>query len=81
MMVPEGDQNIRAAQYRIGGGVRGNVGPNQAKILRQSIAYIDSVTNHYPAKGGSDIESVDAVKQRGPYVIKSRNRAVTKEDF
>lgn len=81
MMVPLGDRNVRAEMYRIGGGVRGNVGANMANILRHSIAYIDAVTNHYPAVGGSDVESVDEVKQRGPYVIKSRNRAVTKEDF
>lgn len=81
MMVPKGDKNVRANLYRVGGGVRGNVAPHQAVFLRQSIAYIDGVTNHYAARGGSDVESVEAVKQRGPYVIKSRNRAVTKEDF
>jgi len=81
MMVPRGDKNVRANLYRVGGGVRGNVPPHQAVFLRQSIAYIDSVTNHYAAQGGSDVESIEAVKERGPYVIKSRNRAVTKEDF
>ncbi|MDX9721322.1 MAG: putative baseplate assembly protein [Myxococcota bacterium] len=81
MMIPKGDQNLRCTRYRVGGGVKGNVGANQATILRQAIAYIDGVTNHYPAKGGSDVESVAEVKQRGPYVIKSRYRAVTKEDF
>jgi len=81
MMVPKGDKNVKCNLYRYGGGVRGNIGPNQATTLRQSIAYIDSVTNHYAAKGGSDVESVEEVKQRGPYVIKSRYRAVTKEDF
>ena len=81
MMIPKGDQNVRCSLYRVGGGVKGNIGPNQAVILRQSIAFIDDVTNHYPAKGGSDIESIEEVKERGPYVIKSRYRAVTQEDF
>lgn len=81
MMVPLLDQNVRTSHYCIGGGVRGNIGVNQATTIRQAIAYIDGVTNHYPAAGGSDVESVEAVKQRGPYVIKSRYRAVTQEDF
>lgn len=81
MMVPLLDQNIRTTHYCVGGGLKGNIGVNQATTIRQAIAYVDSVTNHYPASGGSDIESIESVKQRGPYVIKSRYRAVTQEDF
>ncbi len=81
MMVPVLDQNVRTSHYCIGGGVRGNIGVNQATTIRQAIAYIDGVTNLYPGEGGSDVESLESVKQRGPYVIKSRYRAVTQEDF
>lgn len=81
MMPPFLDQNIRTTHYCIGGGTRGNIGPNQATTIRQAIAYIDGVSNFYSAQGGSDVETLDALKQRGPYVIKSRYRAVTKEDF
>lgn len=81
MVVPFLDQNVRSSHYCVGGGSRGNIGPNQATTIRQAIAYIDGVTNHYPAVGGSDVESIESIKQRGPYVIKSRYRAVTKEDF
>ena len=49
--------------------------------MRRSIAHIESVTNPFPAGGGSDEETVDEAKARGPHVIKSRNRAVTAEDF
>ena len=81
MLVPKGDQNIRCELYRVGGGAKGNVGPGMVSVQRQAIAYIDGVTNHYTAQGGSDVESVEELKQRGPHVIKSRYRAVTKEDF
>lgn len=81
MMVPLLDQNVRTTHYCIGGGVKGNIGVNQATTIRQAIAYIDGVTNHYPGAGGSDVESIEAVKSRAPYVIKSRYRAVTQEDF
>ncbi|MFA5624126.1 MAG: putative baseplate assembly protein [Bradymonadales bacterium] len=81
MLLPAMDQNIRTTRYAVGGGVRGNIGPNQAKTIRQAIAYIDGVNNLYPAAGGSDVETVEALKLRAPYIIKSRYRAVTKEDF
>lgn len=81
MMVPHLDQNIRTSHYCVGGGVRGNIAPNQATTIRQAIAYIDGVTNYYAGEGGSDVESLDSVKARAPYVIKSRYRAVTQEDF
>ncbi len=81
MVLPKLDQNVRTTRYCVGGGVRGNIGSNQATTLRQAIAYIDGVTNHYPAKGGSDVESLEELKQRAPHVIKSGYRAVTKDDF
>jgi uncharacterized phage protein gp47/JayE len=81
MVVPKGDQNVRTQLYRIGGGSRGNVGPRKIVQMQQSIAYIDGVINYYAAQGGSDMESVDELKLRGPHLIKSRDRAVTKDDF
>ncbi|MBM4321117.1 MAG: putative baseplate assembly protein, partial [Deltaproteobacteria bacterium] len=78
---PEGDHNIKAVRYQSGGGVRGNVPVGSLDTLAQALAYIDGVTNLYPAGGGSDQESVEEAKERGPHTIKSRNRAVTAEDF
>ena len=81
MVPPEGDRNIKAARYRVGGGSHGNVGAYTVNTLRHPIAHIDNVTNPYPATGGADQESVEDAKLRGPHTIKSRNRAVTAEDF
>ncbi|MBN1946178.1 MAG: putative baseplate assembly protein [Bradymonadales bacterium] len=81
MMPPEGANNIVARSYYVGGGARGNVGSYSINILRNPIPYIDSVTNHFPARGGADAETVEEVKQRGPHVIKSKDRAVTSSDF
>jgi predicted phage baseplate assembly protein len=39
------------------------------------------VTNPLPATGGSDRETIDDAKNRAPYTIKSRDRAVTTEDY
>jgi predicted phage baseplate assembly protein len=76
-----GSANIMAERYRIGGGARGNVTAGMITTLRRTVAHIDTVYNPFPAAGGSDQETVDEAKIRGPHVIKSRNRAVTAEDF
>ncbi len=81
MIPPMGADNIVAEEYRTGGGTVGNVGANSIVVMRQSIAYIEGVTNPYPGAGGSDKETIDEAKLRGPQVIKNRYRAVTAEDF
>mgnify|MGYP000017637135 CR=1 FL=1 len=81
MAPPIGERNVVMRLYRVGGGSKGNVGAGAINTLKRSISYIDTVYNPYAAAGGSDQESVEEVKERGPYVIRSRYRAVTKEDF
>ncbi|MFV1950655.1 MAG: putative baseplate assembly protein, partial [Nitrospinota bacterium] len=81
-MIPQaGKDNIKCGQYRYGGGTQGNVGKRTVTKLRTSIPYIDEVTNPAAAEGGVDQESMDDVRIRGPRTIKTRNRAVTFEDF
>lgn len=81
MIPPAGTAGVVAEWYRIGGGARGNVTANAITAMRRSIAHIESATNVFPAAGGSDQETVDEAKVRGPHLIKSRNRAVTAEDY
>ncbi|WP_428268832.1 putative baseplate assembly protein [Haliangium sp.] len=81
MMPPEGANNIVARRYQIGGGATGNVNAGTLTSLNRALSYIDSVTNPIPATGGADRETVDEAKDRAPYTIKSRDRAVTAEDF
>lgn len=81
MVPPDGRNSIVARSYRIGGGAVGNVNPGTLTSLTRALAYIDSVTNPLAASGGADRESVDEAKARAPYTIKSRDRAVTAEDF
>jgi predicted phage baseplate assembly protein len=81
MIPPEGLNNIVARRYRVGGGSAGNVNPNTLTSLSRALAYIDTVTNPIAAAGGSDRETVAEAKERAPYTIKSRDRAVTAEDF
>jgi len=81
MVPPEGKGSIVASSYRIGGGAIGNVNPNTLTSLGRSLAYIEDVTNPIAASGGADRETIDEAKARAPYTIKSRDRAVTTEDY
>jgi len=81
MVPPEGKNSVVCTSYRIGGGANGNVNPNTLTSLGRALAYIESVTNPLPSTGGSDRETIDEAKARAPYTIKSRDRAVTTEDY
>ena len=81
MVPPEGRNNLVVAWYRIGGGAGGNVNAGTLSSLGRALAYIDKVGNPLPATGGADRESIEDAKARAPFTIKSRDRAVTAEDF
>jgi predicted phage baseplate assembly protein len=81
-MVPsEAKNNIVTRSYRVGGGALGNVNANTLTSLGRALAYIEGVTNPLPATAGADRETIEEAKNRAPYTIKSRDRAVTSEDY
>jgi predicted phage baseplate assembly protein len=79
--VPPKGAVLRLRGYRTGGGGRGNVAAHALNLLRSSIPYVASVYNRRPATGGVDGETVEEAKRRGPLELRTRNRAVTAEDF
>lgn len=81
MCPPQGRNGIVMRTYKIGGGAGGNVNTGTITSMVRALSYIDTVSNPLPATGGSDRESVEDAKRRAPYTIKSRDRAVTAEDF
>lgn len=79
--IPEiGSDNILAT-YRIGGGLDTNVGANTITVLNSNDLEVDAVFNPIPATGGMDYESIDDAKVNAPKLFKTRDRAVTKEDY
>ncbi len=78
---PRGKNNIVIRQCSAGGGVRGNIGAGQVKVLRESLPFLAGVENPLPAMGGADLESLENLKKRASGIFRSRNRAVTSEDF
>ena len=79
--VPPTARDSVKCEYRLGGGVQGNVGSNTLTVLKQSIAFVQTVTNPFSAQGGADPETLDEAKRRGTYAIKNRDRAITAEDY
>jgi predicted phage baseplate assembly protein len=79
--VPPMGRHVRFSTYRSGGGGLGNVGARTLIVLQSSIPYVASVVNHTPAIGGTDAEDIEHAKWRAPQVLRSRERAVTPEDF
>jgi predicted phage baseplate assembly protein len=79
--VPPAGSPLRIRRYRTGGGERGNVGAGTVDRLRRPIPFVDRVGNRYAATGGRDGEAVENAKVRGPLQLRTRNRAVTLEDY
>ena len=79
--IPKKGKTVKMAAYRYGGGSVGNVGKNSLSVLKSSIPYVAAVTNRRAASGGTDPESVESAKMRGPQMFRTRNRAVTESDF
>ncbi|HEX5859739.1 MAG TPA: putative baseplate assembly protein [Microbacterium sp.] len=79
--VPPAGAPIRIPRYAIGGGSRGNVGAGSIAVLRTTVPYVRSVENHAAALGGIDGETLEEAKRRGPLAIRTRDRAVTAQDY
>ena len=77
------NNNVVARTYRYGGGKQGNLPASTLTTMVTSIVGIDAanVTNLFPAAGGQDEETIDDAKLRAPLALKSRDRAVTNDDF
>ncbi|HEU5003791.1 MAG TPA: putative baseplate assembly protein [Actinomycetota bacterium] len=72
---------LRVRSYRTGGGRRGNVARGAISVLRTTIPFVGSVVNRRPASGGVDGEDLESAKLRGPLTLRTRDRAVTAEDY
>ncbi len=79
--VPPKGETLVVRQYRTGGGKRGNVARGAINVVKRSLPYVKSVENRAGATGGVDAEDIENAKLRGPLSLRSRDRAVTAEDF
>ena len=59
----------------------GNVARGTITVPRSSIRYVSRVVNRRAAAGGVDGETIEEAKVRGPIQMRTRNRAVTAQDY
>jgi predicted phage baseplate assembly protein len=79
--VPPKGATLRMAAYHHGGGARGNVKPGALRVLRKGIPGVASVRNLEAARGGVDAETIDVGRERAELELRTRDRAVTSDDF
>ena len=79
--IPVADTQIVARRYRHGGGAIGNVAPGTVTAIKGKITGVKSVTNIRATADGADAETLDNARLRAPHDLRTRDRAVTAEDF
>ena len=79
--VPPKGAPLRVPFYRVGGGPTGNVSAGAIRVLRSTVPQVDRVVNRRGAIGGVAPETVEEAKLRGPLSLRTRDRAVTAEDY
>ncbi|MFE5409426.1 putative baseplate assembly protein [Microbacterium sp. NPDC056569] len=72
---------LRVPRYRVGGGLAGNVGAGKLSVLRSTVPFVSEAVNRSAAHDGTDGETVEEAKVRGPLALRTRDRAVTLEDY
>ena len=78
------------AYYRLGGGTVGNIGRGQTFNIIDSVyksaddtatTFVGTITNQIQATGGANEESNEQIRQSAFATFRTRNTAVTKQDF
>ncbi|MPV48632.1 putative baseplate assembly protein [Pseudactinotalea sp. HY160] len=72
---------MRVPSYRTGGGPRGNVAARTVVVMSDLIPLVSRVENRRAGFGGVAAETVDQAMIRGPITLRTRDRAVTAEDY
>lgn len=68
-------------QYRIGNGTGGNLGADALTRLQTDLPGFKSVRNPLPARGGTEPESLEQIRQFAPQAFRRQQRAVTEADW
>ncbi|MFF3159103.1 putative baseplate assembly protein [Streptomyces sp. NPDC057910] len=79
--VPERDAQVMIRSYATGGGLRGNVAAGAIETLTSAIPFVTDVENLKPSVGGMNGESLNDLRERAPLLLRTRDRAVTAEDY
>lgn len=78
---PSGFRRLRAARYQVLRGSASAVGKEEINVLLNSVPYLNSVSNTQAVAGGQDSNILSSRVRRGSLKIRSRDRAVAREDY
>jgi len=81
--IPAAGSTIRATYRYVAAGAAGNVAAGTLVVFADpaAVSPVTGVTNLAPAVDGSDEETVEDTLRRAPQQLKTRDRAVTAEDY
>ncbi|MEH2144174.1 putative baseplate assembly protein [Nostoc sp.] len=79
--IPPRGSEIKMVVYRIGGGRKGNVQTGAIQFPKSAYPYVAKAINLKPAINGADAESLEQAVIKAPRILRTRDRAVTAEDF
>ncbi|UKS25279.1 baseplate J/gp47 family protein [Paenibacillus sp. HWE-109] len=81
MHPPKGGLEQLKVTYQVTAGQIGNVAAREIIQMQDSIAFVGEVFNPEPASGGCQPEKLESALQRGPELLKHRDRAVSSKDY
>ena len=79
--IPARGATLQMSRYRTGGGLRGNIEPRSLDTLKSAVPYVANVVNLIRASNGTEGETIEQAAMRVPQMLRTRDRAVTPEDF
>jgi predicted phage baseplate assembly protein len=79
--IPPAGSRLVVRRYLTGGGEEGNVARGELQVLKTTIPFVARVENRLAATGGRAAETVEEACVRGPIELRTRERAVTAEDY
>jgi hypothetical protein len=72
--------NSITASYRVGAGAEGNVAAGRLSIALAPVPGVRQVSNPAPADGGSDAETLEAIRTSAPAALRNFDRVVSLVD-
>jgi len=72
---------VMNATYRVGSGTRGNIGAASLAHIVSFDSGVTSIYNPLPARGGTEPESLEHVRQNAPTAFFRQERGVTADDY
>ncbi len=80
-LIPPAGVEIIVRSYRHGGGTAGNVVSATEWALATPVTGVEGTLSERPASGGRDEQKVEELTEIAPRILRSRDRAITAEDY